>query len=137
LEHTSLLDGIGPGRTEYSEEAHFAQMIGLLGPPPKELLDRADAEAYSKFYTAEGITNPSSIYRCLLTLCSSGEFKYPKMIPSDDFSFEKLVPFVDGEDKEMFISLASRMLRWIPEERATALELASDPWLYFEAPEKK
>jgi hypothetical protein len=61
LEQASLLDGIGRGCEEYSQEAHFAQMIGLLGPPPKELLDRTDREAYSKFYTSKGINNVSSM----------------------------------------------------------------------------
>jgi serine/threonine protein kinase len=53
------------------------------------------------------------------------------MIPSNDFTFEELVPFLEGQDKQLFVSLASRMLKWQPEERATAKELVSDPWLIF------
>lgn len=30
-------------------------MIGLLGPPPQELLDRADSATLSSLYTAEGV----------------------------------------------------------------------------------
>jgi serine/threonine-protein kinase SRPK3 len=105
-------------------------MIGLLGPPPNKLLDRADRKAYSKFYTPKGIKYSSSMSKYVLTCpIISGEFRYPEMIPSNDFTFEKLVPFLDGQDKKIFISLASRMLKWLPEERATAKELVSDPWL--------
>jgi serine/threonine-protein kinase SRPK3 len=49
---------------------------------------------------------------------------------------ENLVPFLDGEDKRLFIALAKRMLRWLPEERATAAELLGDPWLTFRNQEK-
>jgi serine/threonine-protein kinase SRPK3 len=30
---------------EYSTHAHLGQLIGLLGPPPKELLDRGEEAA--------------------------------------------------------------------------------------------
>lgn len=35
----------------------------------------------------------------------------------------------EGEDKDLFIKFARRMLKWMPEERATAKELLDDPWL--------
>lgn len=34
-----------------------------------------------------------------------------------------------GQEKELFINFAKRMLTWRPEERATAKELLADPWL--------
>ena len=34
-----------------------------------------------------------------------------------------------GEDKRLFIAFVKRMLRWMPEDRATAAELLEDPWL--------
>ncbi|KAL2044438.1 hypothetical protein N7G274_003143 [Stereocaulon virgatum] len=113
LEDTSLLDGIGPESDVYSREAHFAQMIGLLGPPPRELLDRADSAVHSDLYTTQG------------------EFKYPRLIPSEDFNFSNLTLFLKGEDKRLFIEFASKMLQWLPEERLTAKELYNDPWLNF------
>ncbi|KAI9757793.1 MAG: hypothetical protein M4579_003329 [Chaenotheca gracillima] len=113
LQDTSLLDGLGPGSDEYSREVHFAQMIGLLGPPPQKLLDRADRAALSSLYTAQG------------------GFRYPQLIPSESFTFSDLTPSLQGEEKRLFIEFASRMLRWLPEERSTAKELCSDPWLTF------
>ena len=35
-------------------------MIGLLGPPPQELLDRADCATLSSLYTAEGVYDSAS-----------------------------------------------------------------------------
>lgn len=54
LQRISLLDGIAPGATEYSSEAHLGQMIGLLGPPPQKLLDKADPQAYSRYFNKTG-----------------------------------------------------------------------------------
>jgi hypothetical protein len=58
-----------------------------------------------------------------------GEFKFPELIPSEDFTFSHLTPFLQGEDKRLFIEFARKMLRWLPEERATARILYNDPWL--------
>lgn len=60
LQDISLLDGLRPEGDRYSREAHFAQMIGLLGPPPQELLDRADSAMLSSLYTAEGVYDSAS-----------------------------------------------------------------------------
>ena len=35
-------------------------MIGLLGPPPQELLDRADSATFATLYTAEGVYGSAS-----------------------------------------------------------------------------
>ncbi|KAL8972125.1 MAG: hypothetical protein Q9197_002927 [Variospora fuerteventurae] len=113
LQDISLLDGLRPEGDRYSREAHFAQMIGLLGPPPQELLDRADNATLSSLYTVEG------------------EFKHPQLIPSEAFTFSDLTPFLQGEDKRLFIEFASEMLKWLPEERSSAKVLYNDPWLSF------
>ncbi|KAI9669210.1 MAG: hypothetical protein M1817_004705 [Caeruleum heppii] len=116
LADTSLLDGVGPGNDKYSREAHFAQMIGLLGPPPQQLLRRADHGILSSLYTAQG------------------EFRYPELVPSNDFTFSALTPYLQGEDKRLFIEFARKMLRWLPEERLSPKELYLDSWLDFKPP---
>ncbi|OBT68912.1 hypothetical protein VE03_02118 [Pseudogymnoascus sp. 23342-1-I1] len=98
LEDISLLDGVGP-ENQYDRQVHFAQMIRLLGPPPVELLGRANKEAYDDLYSEK------------------------------HFTFESQTPSLQGEDKRLFIQFAQRMLKWRPEERATANELYEDPWL--------
>ncbi|KAI1945502.1 hypothetical protein LOZ57_004189 [Ophidiomyces ophidiicola] len=81
LADTSLLNGIGPGCTSYSHEAHLGQMIRLLGPLPLELLNRADKNVVSTLFSDQG------------------DFKYPHLVPSEDFNFSTLTPFFEGEDK--------------------------------------
>ncbi|KAL9591563.1 MAG: hypothetical protein Q9179_007598, partial [Wetmoreana sp. 5 TL-2023] len=69
--------------------------------------------------------------RTLIPLTSPGEFKYPKLVPSEAITFSNLTTVLQGEDKRLFIEFASKMLRWLPEERLSAKELYTDPWLNF------
>lgn len=66
-----------------------------------------------------------------MPLTITGEFKCPELIPSPAVTFSNRTPFLGGEDKRLFIEFASKMLRWLPEERPTAKELYNDPWLNF------
>ena len=40
LEKKDLFRQVHTGQGKYSGQAHIAEMIALLGPPPKELIDR-------------------------------------------------------------------------------------------------
>jgi serine/threonine-protein kinase SRPK3 len=86
-------------------------MIKLLGPPPQELLFRADQRVYSQLFDGQGV------------------FRHQNLIPDGRFDFESKTPHLSGDDKTLFINFAKRMLAWMPEERATAKELLNDPWL--------
>jgi serine/threonine protein kinase len=37
--------------------------------------------------------------------------------------------YLEGENKKMFMQFVRKMLRWDPEERHSARELLTDPWL--------
>jgi serine/threonine protein kinase len=37
--------------------------------------------------------------------------------------------YLEGENKKMFMQFVRKMLRWDPEERQSARELLTDPWL--------
>lgn len=56
---------------------------------------------------------------------------FPHLIPSPEFNFENMTPFILGEETRLFIEVALRMLKWEPNDRATAKELLQDPWLQF------
>lgn len=86
-------------------------MIRLLGPPPSELLARADRGTLSKYYNEQG------------------KFRYPELIPNEMFTLENSTPMLEGQERALFINFARRMLTWLPEQRATAKELLDDPWL--------
>ncbi|KAA8643356.1 putative protein kinase [Aspergillus tanneri] len=111
LEGRKLFRDIDPVRVhEYDELNHFAHIIALLGPPPREILEKG--RRTSQFY-------------------NSGEFKGPKI--GAEFNFETSLSQIKGDDKRMFISFVKRMIKWRPEERSTPRELLEDPWLSFEA----
>ncbi|KZF23939.1 kinase-like protein [Xylona heveae TC161] len=111
LNETSLLDGLDSNNSEYSQVTHFTQMIALLGPPPQSLLDRADKDIYSKLYSEDGC------------------FIYQDLVPSTEYTFANRTPFFEGAEKQQFLEFASKLLCWLPEERATAEELYNHPWL--------
>ncbi|CAI7636052.1 unnamed protein product [Penicillium palitans] len=87
---------------EFSREVHIAQMIRLLGPPPLEFLKKCDPSIRDGLFSAQG------------------DFKFPHLIPPENFNFSNLVPVLQGEDKRLFIEFVRKMLRWEPERRLTA-----------------
>ncbi|QUC17593.1 uncharacterized protein UV8b_01834 [Ustilaginoidea virens] len=113
LAEVSVFDGKVPGRPEFSYLTQFAQMIRLLGPPPADLISRADKEIYSLIYDDQGL------------------FRHPELIPGEDFNFSSITTMFEGEEQMLFIKFAKRMLKWVPEERSTAEELLDDPWFQF------
>ncbi|KAL2866208.1 kinase domain protein [Aspergillus lucknowensis] len=113
LADSVLFDGLDPRTGMYSREKHIAQMIRLLGPPPLQLLKRADQDIYSELFS------------------SRGEFVFPGLVPPEEFHLSYFTPFVHGEDKRLFLEFEGRMLRWEPGDRSTARELYNDPWLKF------
>ena len=44
-------------------------------------------------------------------------------------SLESEMKSLQGEEKTSFPKFSRRMLRWRPEDRATARELVQDPWI--------
>ncbi|KAL2010521.1 hypothetical protein VTN00DRAFT_6328 [Thermoascus crustaceus] len=109
LENRMLFWGRDPRTGRYSELCHVAEMIAVLGPPPRALLERSKR---AKRYFRE-----------------NGQFLAPNLVPHN-LSLESTVVSLHGEERLKFLRFARRMLRWIPEERATAAELLGDPFLW-------
>ena len=95
-----------PGR--YSPAQHLGVMIALMGPPPEELLERGST---------------SSTY-----FDENGEFRKPQYILKDQ-SFKNSVSRFKGEEKELFIDFARKMVTWLPEDRWTAKQLLDHPFM--------
>jgi len=53
LEGKTLFDGMDPEHKKYSSRGHLGQLIGFLGCPPKELLDRG--ELSTRWFNEEGV----------------------------------------------------------------------------------
>ncbi|KAJ5415840.1 hypothetical protein N7465_004535 [Penicillium sp. CMV-2018d] len=112
LEGKKLFKEVDPLQVqEYDEPNHLGHIAALLGPPPKELLDKG--------------TRTELFYK------PDGQFK-GTTIASSNFNFENSICHIHNEDKRMFIEFVQRMIKWHPEERSTAKELLQDPWLYAE-----
>ncbi|OJJ67248.1 hypothetical protein ASPBRDRAFT_662011 [Aspergillus brasiliensis CBS 101740] len=108
-----LVHGSGPFDAPHSdasafpEEAHLARIMSVLGLPPLEMI--REGKNSSRYFDTEG------------------RFKHPQLIPECG-GLESRLSDVEDVDKQAFINLISRMLRWRPEERDTVQELLSHPW---------
>ncbi|KZF20989.1 kinase domain-containing protein [Xylona heveae TC161] len=90
-----------------NDEQHLAEMVSLMGPPPLEFLKRSE--------------------QCLRYWDEQGNWKGTIAIPEQ--SLETREGQLSGEDKKLFLAFLRRILRWIPNERPTAEELAYDDFL--------
>ncbi|GKZ39641.1 hypothetical protein AbraIFM66950_000802 [Aspergillus brasiliensis] len=100
--------GEDPDGKGYSTRAHLAEVIGLLGHPPLDLLQQGRRS--HEFFTEEG------------------RWKQDIPIPHTG-GLESLEKYLDGSNKKAFLSFMRGMLQWRPEDRKTATELLLDPWL--------
>ncbi|KND89186.1 Serine/threonine-protein kinase SRPK [Tolypocladium ophioglossoides CBS 100239] len=103
-----LFYGEDPTGKGYTTRAHLAEVIGLLGPPPLDLLQRG---VRSKEFFSE-----------------DGKWIADVPIPQDG-GLEKAERVLAGRNKEMFLNFVGGMLTWRPEDCKTAKELLQDPWL--------
>ncbi|KOS37274.1 hypothetical protein ACN38_g11932 [Penicillium nordicum] len=89
------------------DEQHLAEMVSLMGPSPPEYLAKSDKA--SQYWDDQG--------------------NWKGSIPIPTQSLETREQQFLGEDKELFLNFLRRILRWLPEERPTAEELAYDDFL--------
>ncbi|KAJ5209217.1 hypothetical protein N7449_003596 [Penicillium cf. viridicatum] len=108
FEGKHMFIGIDPGGKGYSTRMHIAEVIGVLGPPPSDLLERG--ERSHEFFTKDG------------------KWKNQINVPGG-MSLENSEERLSGGNKEMFLKFMRGMLQWRPEDRKTAKQLLKDPWL--------
>ncbi|AEO68037.1 uncharacterized protein THITE_2050733 [Thermothielavioides terrestris NRRL 8126] len=108
FEGRHLFYGDDPNGKGYSTRAHLAEVIGMLGPPPIDLLQRGVRS--KEFFTEDG--------------------QWTADIPiPENTSLEAAEAHLEGENKAAFLSFVRGMLQWRLEDRKTAKELLQDPWL--------
>ncbi|KAI1182592.1 kinase-like domain-containing protein [Nemania serpens] len=102
------------GRLFYNEEdrlmedeQHLAQMVSLMGPPPKHFLERSP--------------------KCRKYWDEDGKWIAATPIPSRSFALRenRLSP----ADLTLFLAFIHKIFRWDPHERASPTELVKDPFL--------
>ncbi|KAK7536422.1 kinase-like domain-containing protein [Phyllosticta citribraziliensis] len=108
FEGEHLFTGQDPELNLYRGRAHLAEMIALLGPPPPNLLARANLK--SNFFN------------------DAGDFCAGIPIP-ESTPLERRETSLEGEDRECFLRLMRKMLQWEPEKRSSARELVEDEWI--------
>ncbi|KAG8815884.1 hypothetical protein FRC17_000559 [Serendipita sp. 399] len=109
FERKNLFRIVGEERNRNERQHHLAQMVALLGAPPKDFLERSKGDIPWKYFDREG------------------NWKGEVEVKTD--SLEQQVESLEGERKKQFLEFMRKMLRWKPEERYTAKQLLEDPWL--------
>ncbi|GKZ59520.1 hypothetical protein AnigIFM49718_005402 [Aspergillus niger] len=108
FEGKHMFYGEDPDGKGYSTRAHLAEVIGLLGHPPLDLLQRGKRS--HEFFTEDG------------------RWKQDIVIPYTG-GLQLSEEYLEGSNKEAFLNFMRGMLQWRPEDRKTADQLLRDPWL--------
>ncbi|KAF2218360.1 protein kinase [Elsinoe ampelina] len=93
---------------QVDDESHIAEMVGLLGPPPDELLERSPK--CDEYWDRD----------CRWIASSP--------IPTQTLESRE-VRLTSPSAKHLLLGFARRVLQWLPESRATAKELLEDPFI--------
>ncbi|KAG4439992.1 hypothetical protein IFR05_004506 [Cadophora sp. M221] len=108
FEGRHLFHGQDPDGKGYSTRAHLAEVIGLIGSPPLDLIQKGARSL--EFFDSEG--------------------KWIAEIPTaEPTSLEIFETRLEGENKEMFLQMMRGMLIWRPEDRKTAKQMLDEPWM--------
>lgn len=111
----------------YSTRAHLAEVIGVLGPLPLNLLKRGQRS--HEFFAEDGKTileiSKFYIYHRAKSCYYQGKRTADVKIPSN-VGLESRENLLEGENKEGFTNLVKGMLQWRLEDRKTAKQLAQD-----------
>ncbi|KAK0748074.1 CMGC protein kinase [Apiosordaria backusii] len=102
--------GNDPHEKKYMTRAHLAEVVGMLGPPPLDLLQRGKRS--KEFFDEKGNWIVDEI-----------EIPKGTSIGASDERFE-------GKEKEQFVDFMKCMLQWRPEDRMTAKQLSEHPWIW-------
>ncbi|RFN49799.1 serine threonine protein kinase, cmgc group [Fusarium flagelliforme] len=108
FEGGNLFTGYDPQLRTYRSRAHLAEIIAVLGKPPKSLLQSGFSS--HKFFT------------------ETGDFLDDIPIPNST-SLKKLETNLEGEDQQIFLAMMDKMLQWDPSKRSSAKDLARDEWI--------
>ncbi|KAL1851132.1 hypothetical protein Plec18167_001902 [Paecilomyces lecythidis] len=131
LEGKDLFSQVHDDQGRYSSWIHLAEMVAVLGLPPRRMLDLSNERLNYKWQ--QPIENPEG------ELCyrpreyfggpffdRKGAFLDKKLIPNR--KLEDTLPSLSVEERTTFLEFARKMIQWALEERKTAVQLLSDPF---------
>lgn len=114
------------------DELHFAQMIALMGPPPKEFLDRMSETQRVRYWGSSGqytllhVKNTNTLHR--INQRKKGTWIAETPIPSQTLESREIR--LQGRDQELLLGLMRKILCWLPEDRPSAEDLYNDGFIY-------
>ncbi|KAM3522144.1 hypothetical protein NHJ13051_005841 [Beauveria bassiana] len=94
-----------------NDEQHLAEMVSLLGPPPKAFLQRSSK--CRQYWDSED--EPAK---------NQSNWIAATQIPVQ--SLESREKRLNGEDKALMLQFVRKILRWLPEDRSSAQDLFED-----------
>ncbi|RMD41280.1 hypothetical protein DV735_g3853, partial [Chaetothyriales sp. CBS 134920] len=98
------------------DELHLAEMVALMGPPPKEFLRRISGDRSRRYWDSEG------------------NWIAATPIPEQTLETREMRHAVGSREKQLLLALARKILRWLPEDRPTAEDLFEDEYLSLSLP---
>ncbi|TIA38477.1 protein kinase [Aureobasidium pullulans] len=114
------------------DELHFAQMIALMGPPPREFLDRMSETQRVRYWDSSGqytfLHVRIPILYTELTRKNKGTWIAETPIPSQTLESREIR--LQGRDQELLLGLMRKILCWLPEDRPSAEDLYNDGFIY-------
>ncbi|RDW83600.1 putative serine/threonine-protein kinase [Aspergillus mulundensis] len=129
---TELFQKVQDAQGQYDAKSHLAEIVALLGPPPKELLKRSNFMSQHD-WPSPLITEEGNTYRNARECFggpffdAEGAFIDPDSVPIRNL--EDTISFLEDKDRPAFLSFARDMLAWDPAKRKTARELMDHPFL--------
>lgn len=156
LEDISLFERPAGGDGEYDAHVHLAQMVSLLGDPPKLVIERERLLRQNRlkksilnargkecmnmnefwggpFFDDDGLLNPlifvgKKRHNRLISYIALDSIMRKDLIRRE-ITLADTVKHLQGDDKEQFLDFASGMLEWLPEKRRTAKQLMQHRFL--------
>ncbi|KAH8684919.1 kinase-like domain-containing protein [Tricladium varicosporioides] len=125
FENRRMFNGLDPETGMYGNRFHLASIVGLLGPPPLEFLQRS--ECSSVYFDDRGKYLIPRMCIRQPNMYTTGNWKCLNPILS--VSWEDSERNLEVSNKKGFLDFVRKMVRWTPESRASPSELLEDPWL--------
>ena len=120
-----MFGGLDPETGKYGNRFHLASIVGLLGPPPLEFIQRS--ECSSVYFDDNGKSLIPRMCICQPNIHTTGNWKC--LNPVLSVSWEDSERNLEGSNKKGFLDFVRKMVSWTPESRASPSELLEDPWL--------
>ena len=120
-----MFDVLDPETGKNGNRFHLASVVGLLGPPPLEFLQRS--ECSSVYFDDRGKYLIPRMCIPQTNMYMTGNWKC--LSPILSVSWEDSSRNLKVSNKKGFLDFVRKMVRWMPESRASPSELLEDPWL--------